>query len=72
MIIVIDEVWDSSTWMAIEADTAEQELKAGGLRGLFYINPGQRTVDSSGMLRYLRKELPTDLDEAIRVLHRHC
>jgi hypothetical protein len=63
-IAVVDRGWDSSTWMAIEADLAGKKLGAGRIRSVFW-NPEARVVTAKGMLPYLEEELPRDLSRAI-------
>jgi hypothetical protein len=62
-VAVIDHVWDSSTWMACEADMATRR----GL-SLLYWNPQGVAVKAKGMLAYLREELPARFEEALGVL----
>jgi hypothetical protein len=65
-VAVIDRGWDSSTWMAQEADLASRK----GLP-LLYWNPDRLVVKASGMVPYLREALPPALDGALAViLHR--
>jgi hypothetical protein len=62
-VIVVDNGWDSSTWMAQEAESAL--VSPGGLQGLFW-NPLRVAVDARGMVGYLRTELPVGLAEAVK------
>ena len=64
-VIVLNSWWDSSTWMAIEADEALARLGDGKL---LYWNPDAVEVRSAGMLPYLRTALPTGLSDAVRVI----
>jgi hypothetical protein len=64
-VAVIDRGWDSSTWMAIEADTATKT----GLP-MFFWNPEGVRVTARGMVPYLREEIPTTLDRAIELFAR--
>lgn len=66
-VAVIDLGWDSSTWMAIEADLAVQKLGAGRIRSVFW-NPEARVVVAGGVLPYLKEELPQELAQAVSVL----
>ena len=67
VVVLVDELdrgWDSSTWMAEEADTASKR----GLP-LLYWNPDRVVVKA--MVPYLREALPPALDEALAfLLHR--
>jgi hypothetical protein len=62
-VAVVDRAWDSSTWMAIEADEAEKHLTS-----TYYWNPQGVTIAAAGMKPYLTAELPAALDAAIAVL----
>jgi TIR domain len=64
-VIVVDDGWDSSTWMAIEADAALAVPQGGSPLRLFFWNPEATTVKAAGMVRYLKHELPRGLDRAI-------
>ena len=66
-VIVVDRVWDSSSWMAQEAQVASELGRTGELRR-FYWNPNEIMVRAAGMLPYLQSELPRDLDAAVEVL----
>lgn len=61
-IAVVDESWDCSTWMAIEADRAQKMI---GPNRCFFWNPNSRLVLAKGMLPYLKEELPKDLNALI-------
>jgi hypothetical protein len=67
-VIVVDDGWDSSSWMAQEAHLA---LVAPGsekrLRGYFW-NPERRQVTAAGMVGYLQQELPIEAQLAARFL----
>ena len=67
-VCVISPAWDSSTWMAIEADEARRRLAAGRIAGCFCYNPEGRRVIAAGMIPYLRHPLPVDLSEAVEVI----
>ena len=63
-VIVLEPGWDSSAWMAIEAETGltpgrKTERKA------FVWNPDGVTVKAAGMTGYLRAELPRELEAAV-------
>ena len=64
-VAVIDRGWDSSSWMAHEAEVATK-------RGLpvLYWNPEGLSVAARGMLPYLREEVPPALNDAIDLLLR--
>jgi hypothetical protein len=68
-VAVIDRGWDSSTWMAIEADEAVQKLGSARIRSFFW-NPERLKVTAKGMLPYLKEELPRELSEVIAQLKR--
>jgi len=59
-VVVIDDVWDSSTWMASEADAAKRYVAR---RAVW--NPNGVSVTAVGMLTYLENELPHLLPEAV-------
>jgi hypothetical protein len=67
-LIVVDYPWDSSTWMAIEADQALQLHQSGWIKHYLYFNPDHLEVKARGMMPYLTKGLPTDLEQAIEQL----
>ena len=64
-VAVIDPGWESSTWMACEAEVA---TKKG--RPLCYWNPDGVKVAAGGMVPYLREELPPSINEAVEQLLR--
>ena len=62
-VVVLDQGWDSSTWMAQEASLAvEQNLET------FYWNPLQVVVTAGGVKMYLVNERPRDLKVAAGLL----
>jgi hypothetical protein len=63
-IAVVDEAWDSSTWMATEADTAR---RTNGV-GCCSWNPNGIQRMALGMREYLCKPLPPDLEAAVVAL----
>jgi hypothetical protein len=65
-VIVVDQGWDSSTWMAIEAAAGFVLLADGPAARTFFWNPEAIAVDAAGMTPYLKHELPLALDGAIR------
>jgi hypothetical protein len=62
-IIVIDQGWDSSSWMATESDEA---LRAS--LPMYVYNPMELRVVAKGMLGCLGEILPTDADRAAAYL----
>lgn len=64
-VIVIDSVWESSSWMAAEADLAARS----GLPVHFW-NPDGHQVTAKLMLSYLQNELPDAIDAALNELSR--
>ena len=59
-IIIVDRGWDSSSWMATEADDAKKlELP------LRFWNPQNLDVTAPGMIGYLREQMPDDIDSLI-------
>lgn len=64
-VIVLNSWWDSSTWMAIEADEALARL---GDSRLLHRNPDGVEVRSAAMRRYLGTVLPHELSDAVRVV----
>jgi hypothetical protein len=62
-VAVVDSAWDSSSWMAIEADEARRRLSSA-----FYWNPQGLKVAAAGMKPYLAEELPPSVDAAVRTL----
>ena len=67
-IFVIDGGWDSSTWMAIEAERALRRKENGKLRGFFCHNPRSIPVVATGMKPYLSKALPINIPDAAKIL----
>lgn len=66
-VIVVDEGWDSSTWMGIEADEGtKRQTSKGDEYVVSYWNP--KKIPVKGMTWYLKEELPDDVDEAIAAL----
>jgi hypothetical protein len=63
-VAVVDRGWDSSTWMAIEAEEAVQKLGPARIRS-FYWNPEARVITAKGMLPYLNEELSREVSEAV-------
>jgi hypothetical protein len=51
-IIVVDYVWNSSTWMGIEAEEIRRQLRETRLRGAFVYH-AERTPCALGMRGYL-------------------
>jgi hypothetical protein len=63
-VAVVDRGWDSSTWMAVEAEEATKRLASTS----YYWNPQGVRVIAAGMQLYLTAELPTTLEGAIGML----
>jgi hypothetical protein len=63
-IVVLEPGWDSSTWMAIEADAGLAKGRRTAERAYVW-NPDGIVVRAAGMIGYLRSELPRDLAEAV-------
>jgi TIR domain len=67
-VIVVDAGWDSSTWMAQEAHAAlESDRMIRHLEGFFW-NPTGAVVRAAGMVRYLKVELPVEIEDAVGIL----
>jgi hypothetical protein len=66
-VIIVDEGWDSSTWMAEEARVAFALL---GADAVFFWNPSNIRVHAAAMLPYLRTRLPDALPDALEGLRR--
>ncbi len=70
-VIVVDQGWDSSTWMSIEADQALRKADTSGDNYLMaYWNPNDIEVKAKGVLGYLIDKLPNEPDKAIEALTR--
>ena len=67
-IFVIDRGWDSSTWMATEADAALRRRQNGKLLGFFSYNPASMVVTSVGMQPYLSRALAIDISNATKII----
>lgn len=65
-VIVLDQGWDSSSWMAEEARCATQRHCRQQLPHVCYWNPDCIEVNAAGMKPYLRERLPDRVDEAIK------
>jgi hypothetical protein len=65
-IAVIDEAWDSSTWMAIEADMARRRQGPG--LPCYSWNPHDLRIVARGMMGYLAERLPRGVEEAVAML----
>jgi hypothetical protein len=59
---VIDETWDSSSWMAEECLVALKQMN------VYYWNPNNVKVTAPGMAPFLKSKLPTELIQAVQVL----
>jgi hypothetical protein len=64
-VLVLDEAWDSSTWMAEEA---HQALTLLGADAVFFWNPNNVQVRAVGMLPFLKTRLPDPVAEAVASL----
>lgn len=64
----IDRGWDSATWMAIEADEAMKRTTNAHIQQMYYYNPLKISVTAAGMLRYLKEQLPDDLESTVKIL----
>jgi hypothetical protein len=64
-VLVLDEGWDSATWMAEEARLAFVLL---GDDAVLYWNPNNVSVRAAGMLPYLKTRLPDAISDAIACL----
>lgn len=53
VVIVVTPVWDSSTWMATEAQAAMDLYNNNQLQTFGFFNPQGRTVTAQGMVPYL-------------------
>ena len=69
-IIVLNHVWDSSSWMSEEAHLAMESPTRRHVDHVFYWNPLDINVTARGMLGYLRIELPHDLESLVAELRR--
>jgi len=65
-VVVVDEGWDSSTWMGAEAE-AWRARWSGLLPQAFFWNPQSISV-CEGMTHYLKEELPKELDAAVKII----
>ena len=65
-VIVVDEGWDSSTWMAIEAETAIGLAARFSIKRILFWNPESVVVKANGMLPYLKIPLPLELEDVVR------
>ena len=65
-VIVLDVGWDSSTWMMIEAEALFGAASASPERRVFFWNPDGIIIRAG--LRYLKDELPQDVDDAMRAI----
>ena len=65
---VVDEAWDSSTWMAEEFHVAMNSEDGAKVKKTYYWNPSNLPVTAAGMMPYLHSEIPVSLREAVEVL----
>jgi hypothetical protein len=66
--LLMDDVWDSSSWMAEEASFGIERSDGARIQNAFYWNPDMVTVAAAGMVGYLKEALPIGLDQAVAVL----
>ena len=64
-VCVVCASWDSSTWMAIEADEALKRFNSNRIGKYFTYNPEKLPVRAEGMIPYLLNPLPHKLSEAV-------
>jgi hypothetical protein len=64
-VLVLDEGWDSATWMAEEARLAFALL---GAAGVLFWNPHNVMVRAAGVLPYVNTRLPDALADAVACL----
>jgi len=57
---VIDNVWDSSAWMAEESRQGQRLCRLN-----LYWNPEAVEVNAQGMMSYLSKALPSRIKDAV-------
>jgi hypothetical protein len=62
VVLVLDEGWDSATWMAEEARLAFAFL---GAEAVLFWNPNLVSVRAAGMLPYLKTRLPDEISDAV-------
>ena len=67
-VVVIDEAWDSSSWMAEECHQAINSKNASRTKKTYYWNPYNVKVLAIGMAPYLKTELPAELSKAVKAL----
>jgi hypothetical protein len=69
-IIIVTPGWESSTWMAAEAEEAFKRYKAGTLRAICFVNPQSVELGAvpAAMRRYLIHELPAEASAASQEL----
>jgi hypothetical protein len=67
-VMVVDRVWDSSTWMAHEASVGRNWPPARPLRWRVHWNPERVEIKSEEMAFHLVCELPVNLAHAVALL----
>ena len=65
-ICVVSPAWDSSTWMAEEAEQALRRYRSGQLKQYFSYKSQGVLVRPGGMTRYLINALPDKVSDAVR------
>jgi hypothetical protein len=68
-VLVVDQVWESSTWMGEESQVALAEL--GPDRVAFW-NPARVAVTSPAMRAYLKARLPDTLTDSVALLSKRA
>jgi len=67
-VIVLEKYWDSSTWMAEEANFAMTMPQVVQPLPSFFWNPTKTPMTAHGMRGYLKTELPVGIYDAVKVL----
>jgi hypothetical protein len=67
-VVVLVAGWDSSTWMAEEANYALTMPRVVAPLPGFFWNPTRVSVRARGMVGYLKTELPVSVEDAVAVL----
>jgi hypothetical protein len=65
-VAVINQAWDSSTWMMHELNEASRLLESGKLRKLYFWNPDG--IEMRAGQRHLKERLPDNLNELVNEL----
>ncbi len=67
-ISIITDSWSSSTWMAIECDTAEKYFLQNSIKNMYYIDLRTSKYMPKGMEQYLKTELPKNFNEILKII----